>query len=932
MRKNYNKSTYRSRQWRKEFRKLSERMERAAMNGMIHDWSRIRKIKLFQRLQKLARRLRVPMKPAIIASLLTTGVIMKKPMAAATTPINDRLDHNGAYIRPISAYHENAYLNHRVAFVDETSALNLRPPIEGGGIFNYTPSTALQPKVEEKVSLPDPLTDTAMKAISMDNNSDFGANYGIYGGTLNYKKAALGDPTDPPKAPTQPKLANAFLNQAGQLQVNELPVLTGQAEKNTTITLESSVDGVLATNVQVDADGNWRIQLNQRLSTGTHHIVAKAANATGSSEASSALTLLTGDTQGNGTMNTATGNYAVVGGGNYNQASGRYSTVSGGFFNTASDSYSTVSGGASNEASNNYSTVSGGFGNTASSRYSTVSGGFGNTASGSYSNIPGGYNLKAKSYAEVVIGLNNDTTNYQPTTDAFIATDRLFIIGNGTDDSNRSNALVMLKNGDTQLNGVLSLSNGTDTLRLPNSDGTAGQVLQTDGMGNITFANASGGTGAFATSNNVTSNSPGDLAADDFVFGSDSLDNKVLTGTDDDARFFFDKSKAAFRAGVVEGDEWDEANVGSYSTVTGGKNNTAATAYATISGGGENAIKVDGTGSYVNYATIAGGYANEIFVNAMESYANHTTISGGGNNKIQVEGNGSYANYTTIGGGNSNEVEVDGMESYASYATIGGGVGNAIEVLRDGSYANYTTIGGGESNNVDVGGMESSASHATIGGGDGNAIEIDGDNSDATNATIGGGDSNAIEVDGNNSDANYATISGGSSNRIQIEDNHSYANYATVGGGGGNIISVEGMGSYANYTTISGGSDNEIEVKNNSYASYSTIGGGYSNTVDVNGIESYANYATIGGGSENEIEVDGNNASANYGTIGGGQYNYIKATTDNTNATHATIGGGYYNQVTAKAATIPGGYRLEAKSFGETVIGINNDTMAYTPN
>ena len=72
---------------------------------------------------------------------------------------------------------------------------------------------------------------------------------------------------------------------------------------------------------------------------------------------------------------------------------------------------------------------------------------------------------------------------------------------------------------------------------------------------------------AFATASNITSNSPGNIATDNFVFGSTSLDN--IAGTDDDNRMFFDKSKGAFRVGSVGGTQWDDANVGDYSFAAG---------------------------------------------------------------------------------------------------------------------------------------------------------------------------------------------------------------------------------------------------------------------------------------------------------------------------------------------------------------------------
>ncbi|MCP4439721.1 MAG: hypothetical protein GY810_12325, partial [Aureispira sp.] len=78
-------------------------------------------------------------------------------------------------------------------------------------------------------------------------------------------------------------------------------------------------------------------------------------------------------------------------------------------------------------------------------------------------------------------------------------------------------------------------------------------------------------------------------ATDDFVFGSTSLDD--IAGTDDDYRMFFDKSKGAFRAGVVTGTQWDDVNVGLISTAMG---------YATTASGDYSTA--------MGYATTASGY------------------------------------------------------------------------------------------------------------------------------------------------------------------------------------------------------------------------------------------------------------------------------------------------------------------------------------
>ncbi|MCH7496191.1 MAG: tail fiber domain-containing protein, partial [Candidatus Marinimicrobia bacterium] len=73
--------------------------------------------------------------------------------------------------------------------------------------------------------------------------------------------------------------------------------------------------------------------------------------------------------------------------------------------------------------------------------------------------------------------------------------------------------------------------------------------------------------GAFSTTSNVTSNTPGNLASDDFVFGSSQLNDDGIS--DHNRRMFFDKSKGAFRAGFSNKGEWNDSNVGEFSTAFG---------------------------------------------------------------------------------------------------------------------------------------------------------------------------------------------------------------------------------------------------------------------------------------------------------------------------------------------------------------------------
>jgi hypothetical protein len=142
--------------------------------------------------------------------------------------------------------------------------------------------------------------------------------------------------------------------------------------------------------------------------------------------------------------------------GYYTNASGMGS-VAGGLSSTASGVGSTAFGSGSS-AIGDYSvsigdnTFASGASSTAFGYYNAASGsrsvamGSNNTASGAQSTAMGASNT-AQSFGETVLGINAVTGSGSAT--SFSSTDRLFAIGNGTNTSNRSNALTILKNGNT---------------------------------------------------------------------------------------------------------------------------------------------------------------------------------------------------------------------------------------------------------------------------------------------------------------------------------------------------------------------------------------------------------------------------------------------------------------------------------------------------
>ena len=128
-----------------------------------------------------------------------------------------------------------------------------------------------------------------------------------------------------------------------------------------------------------------------------------------------------------------------------------------------------------------------------------------------------GEDLVSSSYLATVIGRFNDDAynNFQP--GAWIETEPLFVIGNGTDDANRANAVTVLKNGNVGIG--------------PSSPTAS---LEVDAVNGVVFYGAT--TGSIPKE------------------GSGS-------------RMMWYQGKSAFRAGTAgPNNAWDDVNIGSYST------------------------------------------------------------------------------------------------------------------------------------------------------------------------------------------------------------------------------------------------------------------------------------------------------------------------------------------------------------------------------
>lgn len=201
-------------------------------------------------------------------------------------------------------------------------------------------------------------------------------------------------------------------------------------------------------------------------------------------------------------------------------------------------------------------------------------------AVGSYA-FAAGNEVEAPSYNETVFGQYH--SSYTPSSSSsWVSTDRLFSIANGSSSSSPSNALTILKSGNT----------GIGTTNPSSMFHTAG--------GNLLA------TGTYGSGNDIEVSGAG-------------------------TRLFFNPKKAAFRAGYVSGTDWNNSNIGNYSAAFGG-NTKASGSYSFSTGFGSlasntYAVALGNSTTASGEASLAiGYYTNASATNAIALgyYANAT--------------------------------------------------------------------------------------------------------------------------------------------------------------------------------------------------------------------------------------------------------------------------------------------------------------------
>lgn len=252
----------------------------------------------------------------------------------------------------------------------------------------------------------------------------------------------------------------------------------------------------------------------------------------------------------------------------------------------------------------------------ASGTYSSVFGVF-SRAEGSNSFVSGEGSV-AESAHETVFGRYN-RLNPDLGGSVWDLEDRLFSVGNGMTNTNRSDAFLILKNGLATLPSV-------NNIMLNTAVGEAivtKSWVQVNGFGTLNQSYNKGGAGMGRT---IAANAGAVevSGADGFQVGGIFGAGAVMNPIGDHSVMFFYPRKAAFRAGHPTGAEWNNANVGANSAAFG-EQTTASGVHAFAVGNGSSATGItstawgagaDASGQFATsfgYQTQAAGFLSTAF-------------------------------------------------------------------------------------------------------------------------------------------------------------------------------------------------------------------------------------------------------------------------------------------------------------------------------
>jgi len=462
-----------------------------------------------------------------------------------------------------------------------------------------------------------------------------------------------------------------------------------------------------------------------------------------------------------------------------------------------------------------------------------------------------------------------------------------------------------------------------DSFTFPNGDGNNGQVLQTDGVGNVTWEDVSGGTGSTSPAGSDTQiqfNDSGSFGANTgFTFsplsgnvlsvqsgygtsGSTTKMSRQFVGIDslssiEGAGTLYTNSDAPNYATINAIGNLNTLGLSDNGVVVGNFNfgggrvglfaETGATQMALVDNNANynSNVLVDYIGIGLNY--VSGNTESSLQVGNGGVQAHLNPVSG--DTKQFAVTNGSGVNYFSVD--YSPQYGYSGITFFEAYTfpTTDGSANQVLETNGVGELS-WVSVSGGGSSIMVVGG----GSNSTVRDGVGNQATSD------RSAALGGG--------GNTASGYYSTIAGGSTNEAGGncsfvgggQSNSGTTEYSTIGGGCGNTAS-------GTYATIAGGGG--MMGGNCATGCASFIGGGGANTAS-----GYYSVVAGGGGMGGS-----NSASGNYSAVLGGY--------GNTAIAHgSTVGGGYNNTASGYYSVVAGGNGNTASGFCSTIVGGQDNT------
>ena len=267
----------------------------------------------------------------------------------------------------------------------------------------------------------------------------------------------------------------------------------------------------------------------------------------------------------------------------------------------------------------------------------------------------------------------------------------------------------------------------------------------------------------------------------------------TLTTSGAGTRLIWYPRKAAFRAGYVNGTQWDDANVGNYSAVLGGENNTATGTYSAVVGGSNNIVAssrsviLGGAGN-----SISGGHSSVILGGEGNTIAIDGTILGYASILLSTNSNVNTGGSSMVLGGDNNTVTGHRSASiYSGQSVVSGGWSTVVGgkfVTSSGEFSavfgSYDSVASGDYSLI-VGGFTNTASgsKSAVVGGSSNVA------SGGTSAVVGGRLNTASDTDSIVLGGYLNTVSGVQSAVLAGNRNNVSGDDAVILGGYGNVAS-----------------------------------------------------------------------------------------------------------------------------------------------